>query len=87
MPEMGKAIEETVREFSEKLKKGALPPDPLRIVEFGLSGIPAIEHALILPPFIETIHSEVTEPAVEKAPRLPLTGDFPVKKWKEYKVE
>jgi len=38
---------------------------------------PTVEHVLPVPPVIERVHAEVVKPAIEKAPRLPLTGDFP----------
>ena len=87
MAEVGRKVEEYVKDITDKLKKGALPPDPVRIVVFALSTVPSVEHALILPPLVETVHSQGTEPMAEKLPRLPLTGDFPIRKWKEYKVE
>ncbi len=87
MAEIGRRMEEYVREFTEKVKKGVLPPDPLRTLEFVLRTWPSIEHALALPPLVEKLHSEVVEPMIEKAPRLPLTGDYPIIKWKEYRTE
>jgi hypothetical protein len=87
MPEVGRSVEEATREFTSKVSKGILPPDPARIAGAVLEIPPAVEHALPLPPLLEKVHSEITEQVVEKLPRLPLTSDFPIRKWKEYRVE
>jgi len=74
---IGGALSEEINLYKNKIEKSALPPDPLRIVEAILRIPPTIEHVLPVPPIIERIHAEVVKPAIEKAPRLPLTGDFP----------
>lgn len=70
--------------YKNKIEKSILPPDPLRVVKTALRIPVTVEHILPVPPFLEKIHSEVVEPGIEKAPRLPLTGDFPKFKWKEW---
>lgn len=84
MADFGRTINEEMRVWMDKLQKSLLPPDPARIVEAVLEVPATIEHVLPVPPVIERVHSEFTEPMVEKLPRLPLTGDFPIKKWKEW---
>jgi len=73
----GGALQEEIDYYKRKIEKSALPPDPLRIVEAVLRIPPTVEHVLPVPPVIERVHAEVVKPAIEKAPRLPLTGDFP----------
>ena len=64
--------------YTRKLKEGGiLPPDPLRVAERILRIPVEIEHVLPVPPVLEYIHSRFTEPAVQAAPRLPMTMDFP----------
>jgi len=77
-------LEEITNAYKRKVESSILPPDPLRIVVNGLRGPVWIEHVLPIPPILETVHSNVTEPLVEKLPRFPLTGDFPIVKWKEW---
>jgi len=80
----GGALQEEIDYYKRKIEKSALPPDPLRIVEAVLRGPPAIEHVLPVPPILERVHAEVVKPAIEKAPRLPLTGDFVEPKFLEW---
>ena len=82
MTEFSRTLEQEMMLWQRKMMKGVLPPDPARIVKNVLAIPPMIEHAIgILPPVIEKVHSEFTEPMVEKLPRLPLTSDFPIKEW------
>ena len=83
---MTRPIEELLALYTEKLGKGILPPDPLRILKH-LLRIPAtVEHILPIPPILEKVHSEITEPVIESLPRLPLTSDFPIHEWKKWLV-
>ena len=83
---MTKPIDELLKLYTNKLSKSILPPDPLRVVEFVLRVPVTVEHVLPIPPVLEKVHSEITEPVIESLPRLPFTGDFPEFKWKEWKV-
>ena len=80
-------LEEITETYKKKIGSSILPPDPLRIVKSALRGPVFIEHILPIPPILETIHSNVTEPLIEELPRLPLTGDFPIIEWKEWLKE
>jgi len=84
--EITKPIEELMKLYTEKLSKSILPPDPLRIIKGLLRIPPGIEHILPIPPVLEKVHAEITEPTIEALPRLPLTGDFYVTKFKEWVV-
>jgi len=84
--EITKPIEELMRLYTEKLTKGVLPPDPLRIVRYVLTVPIVVEHVLPIPSVLEKVHAEITEPTIEALPRLPLTGDFPITRWKEWRV-
>ena len=84
MGDISRTMDEELRIWTEKLTKSVLPPDPARIVKNILRIPAAIEHVSPLPPLIERIHSEFTEPLIEKLPRLPLTGDFPIFEWKKW---
>jgi len=85
MPEFGRTLEEELDIWKRKLDHGILPPDPARIIKNILRIPAAIEHAVgILPPLIERVHSEFTEPMIERLPRLPLTCDFPITEWKRW---
>ena len=77
-------LEAITENYKKKISASILPPDPLRIAKNVLRIPVAIEHALPVPPILETIHSNVTEPLIEELPRLPLTGDLPVIKWNEW---
>jgi len=82
-----KKISEIAETYKRKLEAGMLPPDPARVVEYVLRGLPSLEHILPIPPLLEKIHSEVVEPLVEALPRLPLTSEPPKFKWKEWVKE
>lgn len=82
--DFGKTIDEEMKMWMDKLGKSILPPDPLRVVSYVLRIVPTIEHITPLPPLFERIQSEFLEPAIEKLPRLPMTGDAPVQKWEEW---
>lgn len=87
MPEMGKSIEEFIGSFTKKIQKGVLPPDPARSATEVLRLPATTEHASPLPPLIEKVHTNFTEPAVKDLPRLPMTNDFPVREWLKWKEE
>jgi len=84
-------VEEGMRgmmeEWQRKLERGILPPDPARVIKEILDGPVEIEHVVPVPPLIERIHSEFTVPFIEKLPRLPMTAEFPFKRWLVYKEE
>ena len=77
-------IEEITETYKEKVSKSVLPPDPARVIKAFLRGPVTIEHLLPIPPILEVVHSDVIEPFIEELPRLPLTGDYPIHKWKEW---
>jgi len=77
-------LEEISEMYKEKVSASVLPPDPLRVVK-GILRVPVtIEHLVPIPPLLESIHSNMTEPLIEELPRLPLTSDFPVHEWKKW---
>jgi len=80
-------IEDITETYKKKISASILPPDPLRIFKAVLRGPVMVEHILPIPPVLESIHSNVTEPLIEELPRLPLTGDFPIHRWKEWLKE
>jgi len=84
MAEFGRTMDEEMRIWMDKLSKSILPPDPARIVKNVLRIPAVVEHIAPVPPLIERIHSEFTEPAIEKLPRLPLTGDAPIQEWEKW---
>ncbi|MEM1690498.1 MAG: hypothetical protein QXG48_02760 [Thermofilaceae archaeon] len=77
-------ISEITEVYKRKVESNILPPDPARIVEYLMRFAPTIEHMLPVPPIIETVHDEVVSKLVESLPRLPLTSEPPVTKWKEW---
>lgn len=77
-------VKEVAEVYKSKIEGAVLPPDPLRIVEFIMRAPVTIEHLLPIPPILETVHSDVVQPLVESLPRLPLTADFPMFKFKEW---
>ena len=81
------SITDIVETYKKKIEGGILPPDPARVVCWILSGPAGIEHVVPLPPLIEKIHNEITVPLIESLPRLPMTSDFPFKRWEWWKVE
>jgi len=87
MPKMGEGIEEFTRGFTNKVQKGVLPPDPARVIVEGLREGANLEHVSPLPPLIERVQKEFTEPGLKELPRLPLTSDFPVREWMTWKEE
>jgi len=84
MPDFGRSVDEEMRIWMDKLNKSLLPPDPARVVKFVLSLPATVEHVSPLPPLIERVHGEFTEKMIEKLPRLPMTGDFPIKEWERW---
>ena len=87
MPEFGRTLEEEITEWTEKIQKGILPPDPARIVREGLEAPLEIEHVVPIPSIVEDVHAERVEPAIEDLPRLPMTSDFPIEKWLKWRRE
>jgi len=87
MAEFGRTLEEEISEWASKIQKGVLPPDPGRVVREILESPIEIEHVLPIPSIVEDIHAEHVEPAIEDLPRLPMTGDFPIEKWKKWRRE
>ncbi|MEM4975869.1 MAG: hypothetical protein QXT64_00920 [Desulfurococcaceae archaeon] len=83
----GTKISELTEAYKRKVESSILPPDPARLVELVLRTLPMIEHMLPVPPILETIHDEVASKLVESLPRLPLTSEPPVIKWKEWVKE
>jgi hypothetical protein len=78
---------EIVDKYKSKIEGNVIPPDPLRLVE-GILRLPVtVEHVLPIPPVLEYVHSNFTQPLVEALPRLPLTADFPDFKWLEWRKE
>jgi len=84
MVEFGRTLQEEINIWKEKIEKSLLPPDPARIVKAALRVPATIEHVSPLPPLIERVHAEFTEKMIEKLPRLPLTGDFPIHEWEKW---
>jgi len=83
-----KTINKIMNRYKDKIRGGVLPPDPARVLkvfpfDFGAD----IEHVLPVPPIIETIHSELLVPLVEKMPRFPMTAEFAFRRWLEWKQE
>ena len=88
IPKPGNALREIMDKYKAKIESGILPPDPARIIEFVLRIAPMLEHLLPIPPILEYVHSNFTQPVVESLPRLPMTSDFPAYEWmKWYKEE
>lgn len=81
-PEAG--IREILTLYQKKLEKGVLPPDPARIAEEILNIPVEVEHAAPVPPLLEYVHSKFTVKLLESLPRLPMTSDFPKRKWLEW---
>jgi len=82
-----KGISHIMDEFKDKIEGGILPPDPARVIKWIMDAYPEIEHIVPLPPLVEHIHNEIIVPMIEKLPRLPMTAEFPFKKWEEWKRE
>lgn len=77
-------VEEITDTYKRKVEKSVLPPDPARVIKNFLRGPVSLEHLVPIPPILETIHNDITERVIEMLPRLPLTSDFPIHKWKEW---
>lgn len=78
---------EIIDKYKSKIEGNIFPPDPLRIIE-GILRIPVtVEHILPIPPVLEYVHSNFTQPLVEALPRLPMTADLPEYRWLEWKKE
>jgi hypothetical protein len=43
-----------------------------------------VEHIVPVPPVLEFVHSNFTNPMVEALPRLPMTSDFHKFSWMEW---
>lgn len=87
MKEVATTLSKIMDKYKEKIEGGILPPDPARNIRRVLDFIVETEHALPVPPVIETIHKEVTVPLIEKLPRLPMTAEFTSKEWLKWKKE
>ena len=85
------AAKDIIEIYKAKIESGVIPPDPARFVEFILRVPVTVEHLLPIPPVIEYIHANFTNPMIEALPRLPMSSDFPkfeFLKWikEEFKV-
>lgn len=80
----GERLSEITEAYKSKVGASVIPPDPARVVEFVMRVPPTLEHLLPIPPILESIHSDITSPLVESLPRLPLTSEPPITKWKEW---
>jgi len=81
---VGDKISAITEAYKRKVEAGILPPDPARLIESGMRTLPSIEHLLPIPPIIEIIHDEIVFKLVESLPRLPLTSEPPITKWREW---
>ena len=75
------SVKQILDDYKTKIEAGILPPDPARIAEFALRAPVTVEHLLPIPPVLEYIHKNFTEPLVKSLPRLPMTSDFPEEEW------
>jgi len=74
LPSAG-GLRDIMDKYKEKIEGGILPPDPARLVEFVLRIPVEVEHLLPIPPMLEYVHSNFTNPLVEALPRLPMTSE------------
>lgn len=80
----GDKIRSITESYKRKVEASILPPDPARLIEWSMRGVPELEHFLPIPPIIEIIHDEIVVELVESLPRLPLTSEPPIIRWKEW---
>jgi hypothetical protein len=72
MVEIGRAISDVTHGFERKIKHG--PPEAPDIVNKALS-IPAdVEHDSPLPPLVERVHRDITQPVLYRMPRILSSG-------------
>lgn len=71
-------LRDDAAEYADKIEQSILPPDPGRILSFLVEDYAAIEHALPVPPLVETTYLGFFDPAIEDLPRLPKTADLDV---------
>jgi hypothetical protein len=75
---------EIIDKYKDKIESGIIPPDPARMVEFFLRIPVTVEHLLPIPPVVEYVHSNFTQPLVESLPRLPMTSEPPIFEWMKW---